>query len=459
MDRFEGMKVTVMGLGRFGGGLGVVRWLAARGAEVLVTDLAAPESLSEPLDRLKDLIDAGRVRLRLGEHNVSDFTTCGLVVASPAVPAPWDNRFLRAARAAGVPITTEIGLAVERLPDRAHVIGVTGTAGKSTTSAMIHHVLSALAPAGSLFGGNIGGSLLGALDDPPDPRRWVVLELSSFMLHWLRPWSPGIAVVTNLSGNHLDWHGTLEHYRASKQALLEGQKPGDVAVLGPGVADWATAEGVRRIAVDAGARVRGLAVPGAHNGLNATVARAACLAALVGEPTEGGQAGSLSHRGEEEEAPLGRIEERLRTFAGLPHRLEAVCVRGGRRFYNDSKSTTPEASVLAVRAFAEPPEPGAGRVHLIAGGYDKKSDLAPIAALAGRLAGLYAIGTTGPWLVEHGRAHGCGTLEAAVSAAWERSRPGDVILLSPGCASWDQFTNYEARGEAFRRLACALGEA
>ncbi|MBM4109307.1 MAG: UDP-N-acetylmuramoyl-L-alanine--D-glutamate ligase [Phycisphaerae bacterium] len=447
MDRFDGLKVTVMGLGRFGGGVGVVRWLAARGADVLVTDLADRESLGEPLARIGDLVERGRVTLRLGEHNVSDFTTCGLVVANPAVPKPWEDRFLRAARAAGVPITTEIGLAVERLPDRRRAIGVTGTAGKSTTSAMIHHVLSALAPAGSLLGGNIGGSLLEALDDAPGPRRWVVLELSSFMLHWLGPWSPGIAVVTNLSANHLDWHGTLGHYRASKQALLDGQRPGDAAVLGPGVADWPTREGVERVGVGEG--VGGLAVPGGHNAQNAAVAAAACRIALARDGARGsGQAGRPSHA----------IEEVLRTFAGLPHRLEAVGARRGRLFYNDSKSTTPEATVLAVRAFDDPPGPGAGRVHLIAGGYDRKSDLSPIAALAGRLRGLYAIGATGPWIADRGgpAAHRCGTLEAAVAAAWARSGPGDVILLSPGCASWDQFTNYEARGEAFRRLASSL---
>src|SRR5690606_11231147 len=139
----SGRRVTVMGLGRFGGGLGVARFLAAQGADVLVTDLDAEDKLRDSVAALRPLIDAGSVRLRLGEHNVSDFTTCDLVVANPAVPRPWANRFLRAAAAAGIPITTEIGLAVARLPDRRRVVGVTGAAGKSTTAALIAHILRA----------------------------------------------------------------------------------------------------------------------------------------------------------------------------------------------------------------------------------------------------------------------------------------------------------------------------
>src|SRR4051812_23191342 len=118
MGEYDGKRVTVMGLGRFGGGSGVTRWLCAQGAEVLVTDMATPEKLAGPVGELQGLIDAGQVTLRLGEHNVSDFTTCDLVVANPAVPRPWDNRFIRAARAAAIPITTEIGLALARLPRR-----------------------------------------------------------------------------------------------------------------------------------------------------------------------------------------------------------------------------------------------------------------------------------------------------------------------------------------------------
>jgi UDP-N-acetylmuramoylalanine--D-glutamate ligase len=260
MQDLSGRRVTVMGLGRFGGGLGVTRWLVGRGADVLVTDLEPEAKLADSVRPLEDLINKGRVTLRLGGHNVSDFTTCDLVVANPAVPKPWDNRFLKAAEAAGIPVTTEMGLTIGSLPDRAHVIGVTGTAGKSTTSAMIAHILSACGYH-AVLAGNIGGSLLESLDQI-GPRTWVVLELSSFMLHWLDGWSPRVAAITNISPNHLDWHGSFEHYRNSKLKLLRWQHAGDTALLGEEVADAPVQPGVRAIVVPANAAAGELAIPG-----------------------------------------------------------------------------------------------------------------------------------------------------------------------------------------------------
>lgn len=483
----QGKRVTVMGLGRFGGGVGVTRWLAAHGAEVLVTDLDPAEKLEASLAQVRGLVDAGAVTLRLGEHNVADFTGADLVVANPAVPRPWDNRFLRAATAAGVPITTEIRLLTERLPARECVIGVTGSAGKSTTTAMIAHALriqtaahDETRPSGSVashsvfLGGNLGGSMLADLGRIT-PRDWVVLELSSAMLHWLGPgegapgesraaefpgFSPGIAVVTNLSPNHIDWHGSLEHYRASKQRIVRGQRAGDRyacfagepgaervetwASLTPAVIDVVTQR-------EADALPARLAIPGGHNRRNAALAIAAVRAAMGAEFDEAAAMKALA------------------SFTGLPHRLSLAAEVPSRidprgapvRCFNDSKSTTPESALLAVRAFEEDPEVGAARVHLIAGGYDKGSDLSPLGRLAGRLAGLYTLGATGqtiaaaapPEAVQAGRVHVCGTLERCVEAALARAKPGDVLLLSPGCASWDQFTNFEERGDEFVRLA------
>lgn len=419
-----------MGLGHFGGGAGAARWFAARGADVLATDLSAPEKLGDALASLTDLVERGAIRLRLGEHNVSDFTDTDLVVANPAVPRPWENRFLRSAEAAGVPVTTEIALVAERLPDRSRVLGVTGSAGKSTTAAMIDHVLRE-AGRSVVFGGNIGGSLLPALSGI-SRETLIVLELSSAMLHWLGAWSPGVAVVTNFASNHLDWHGSLEHYRESKQRILDGQRPGDGAALGPGVAEWATQSGVRRIELSGHDRLRNLAIPGEHNERNAALALA-CARLL------------------DSSLDLSRSEESLRGFRGLPHRLELVAEHGGVRFFNDSKSTTPESTVLAVRAFGEA---GLRRVHLIAGGYDKGASLSPIARLAEELGGLYTIGATGPALAADAgaRAEFRGDLASAVALAMSRLREGDILLLSPGCASWDQFVNYEERGNLFRDL-------
>ncbi len=428
---FDGRRVTVMGLGRFGGGEAVTRWLVEQGADIVISDRDDASKLAEPLARIADLIEQGRVTLHLGEHNVSDFTTVDMVIANPAVPMPWDNRFLRSAQAAGVPITTEIRLLVERLPMQGcgKVIGVTGSAGKSTTAAMIHHLLQASGIASHL-GGNIGGSLLPTLPHIK-PDDWVVLELSSAMLHWLgegagypqaKGWSPRAAVLTNITPNHIDWHGSFEHYRESKLNIFRHQAINCrdcVALRGD---DLNPDES--RIA---------LSIPGEHNQRNARLAMETVQRATGMKFEE--------------------LAPRLMGFAGLPHRLQLAGERDGLRFYNDSKSTTPEATLLAVASFDDPL-----RVHLIAGGYDKKIDLSAIARLTPGIAGLYTIGETGNTLAEAGCRSGggfaayCGTLDRAVETALARMRTGDVLLLSPGCASWDQFINFEQRGEQFTRL-------
>jgi UDP-N-acetylmuramoylalanine--D-glutamate ligase len=446
MESFEGRRVVVMGLGRFGGGVGVTRWLAERGADVLVTDKEPGERLEESVSKIKDLVQGGRVELRLGEHRVNDFTTADLVVVNPAVPKPWDDRFVRSAQAAGIELTTEIGL-VARLIGRERIVGVTGTAGKSTTCAMIDHSLRACG-VDCVLGGNIGGSLLdqaakigkGAV---------VVLEVSSAMLYWLgfERWSPRVAVVTNLEPNHLDWHGTEAHYRGSKERILAHQMRGDAAVLGHGVAGWPVGAEVDPVVVEADAGVAGCLVPGAHNAWNARVAVVA--------------AGLAARRIAGVSLTDAALEDGVRSFMGLPHRLRLVHESGGVRFYDDSKSTVPKATVLAVDAIEH--TLGPGTVHLICGGYDKQVDLSAISDLSAR-AGLYTIGTTGDSIADgagsSGRVIRCGMLDVAVREAVSRAKPGDAVVLSPGCASWDQFEHFEARGRAFedfaRRIAGAV---
>ena len=444
-----GRRVVVMGLGRFGGGVGVTRFLARQGAEVLVTDRLGRTELAASLDKLADL---DGVTYRLAGHDEADFRNAHLVVANPAVSP--DNPHLAAARDAGVPITSEIRLLTQRLPNRNHVIGVTGSAGKSTVTAMIGHILKRCATpnqqseitnqkSNTWVGGNLGGSLLQSLDDIA-AEDWVVLELSSFMLHGLAEdkWSPHVAVVTNIAPNHLDWHGSFDAYVAAKQAILDHQRDNDVAILGPGVEAHlhTRAQQVTRVS-ERGDSTLAPALPGAHNLTNAMCAIHAVAPAGVGSADAAAA---------------------LASFTGLPHRLQLVAKHAGVRCYNDSKATTPEAARLAIASF----EPG--RVHAILGGYDKGSDLAALARFAREhCRAVYTIGATGDAIAdaaEAGEVAGsvvagaevagaevvrCGELDAAVGEVVRRARRGDVVLLSPGCASWDQFASYEQRGARF----------
>lgn len=440
----SGARVVVMGLGRFGGGVGATRFLVERGCDVLVTDLSDAEALADSLASLQPMIDAGQVQLRLGEHNVSDFTTADLVVANPAV-SPHHNRFLRAASAGAVPVTTEVGLLVAKLPARDRVIGITGSAGKSTVTAMVGHALARLQSSPVHLGGNIGGSLLSKLDAITS-NDWIVLELSSFQLHYLdkRAWSPHIAAVTNLSPNHLDWHGDMADYTRCKQAIFDhqrdtnGEGDGDIAILGPG-ADrnlHPRIDPARVLQVRNDAQPVALLLPGSHNQINAQLAATIVSSAL--------------------HIPTGEGLESLADFPGLPHRLEPIAHALGMadvRCFNDSKSTTPESAILALESFAP------GTAHVILGGYDKGADMTSLAqAAASGAAYTYTIGAVGSVISKLIREHGCDrvddcqTLDAAVAAARGRVKHGQVLLLSPGCASWDQFTDFQQRGERFAAL-------
>ena len=405
--KYKDARVTVMGLGRFGGGLGVTRWLLDQGATVLLTDLASEEELS---NQLSTLGSHGNLQCVFGEHREEDFVNADIVVANPAVQMPWDNIYLQAAWREGVQVTTEIELLTSQL-NRKNVIGVTGSSGKSTTASMIHVGLQS-AGLPCLLGGNIGGSLLNQLSSMP-PETIVVLELSSAMLWWLNKngsWSPSVAVLTTIEPNHIDWHGSFEAYKSCKELLTVHQVEGDISIT-----------------QDLEASFEGLLLLGKHNERNAAVAFLAAIA--VG-------------------ADAKYVRKGIQEFRGLPHRLQFVCDG----FYNDSKSTTPTATKLAVDAFDDPQ-----KVHLIVGGYDKKVNLDLLARQSERVACMYAIGATASGIVEqsHGEVRKFETLEEAVSDAMQQMKEGEILLLSPGCASWDQFTNYEARGNLFCNLVTA----
>jgi UDP-N-acetylmuramoylalanine--D-glutamate ligase len=432
MQEVRNKRVIVAGLGRFGGGISVARWLVEQGATVLVTDQAPAEKLADSIAKLDGL----PIEFRLGEQREEDFSGADLVVASPAISPTSPH--LRAAREAGVTVTTEIRLFVERCP--ATIVGVTGTKGKSTTTAMLGEILRRQFT--TWIGGNLGGSLLPDLGRI-DKTHLVVLELSSFMLEYLGQmrWSPHIAVVTFVSTDHLDWHGSAEAYLDAKRNLVRFQRPDDFAALceeNPAAMAFAAHTKAKVVPYGVkGQRPFELLVPGKHNQLNAQGAYAA--AALLGVDWNSAQAA-------------------LREFRGLPHRLQLVHESPtGIRYYNDSIATIPEAAVAALESF--PPR----RVIQIVGGHDKGLALTPLAnALVERAKAALCVGATGKKLVEMigqpgvtGAAdvYDCGDLATAMKLARSIAAKGDVVLLSTGCASYDQFTNFEERGETFTRMA------
>jgi UDP-N-acetylmuramoylalanine--D-glutamate ligase len=449
----RGRRVLVMGLGNFSGGVSAARFMARRGARVLVTDLAPPEHLASSVAALEgEPIEA----MRLGGHQAEDFRWAELVVTSPAVRR--DDPFLRIARAAGARVTSEMNLFFQLCP--APVVGVTGSNGKSTTAAMIQAMLQA-AGRPCWLGGNIGRSLLDSVDAIRTDDL-VVLELSSFQLEELDELarSPHVAVVTTFTPNHLDRHPTLDAYRRAKQTILRHQRPGDLAALNaddPEVRAWPTRcrtlwyglddhghegsflDGERAVVRLKGREVEfellgAMRLCGVHNRSNALAA--GCVAAALGVDARS-------------------IRDALASFHTLPHRLEPIAEVDGRWFYDDSIATTPESTLAALAALEAP-------VWLIAGGHDKGLDLNEVAQrIAERVKGVALLGQTAPVLRELvGRHSPAGRVPAmqefthmdgAVAWCYHRSEPGDVILLSPACASFGMFRNFVDRAEAFRR--------
>jgi UDP-N-acetylmuramoylalanine--D-glutamate ligase len=417
-----------MGLGRHGGGVAVTRYLAGRGAKVTVSDVATADSLADSVALLADLQG---IEFHLGDHDEHDFRSADYVVVNPAVRR--DHPMLQIANQSGAALTSEIEIFLRACP--APVIGVTGSSGKSTTAAMIEAILEE-ANFGCWLGGNIGVSLLGKLPEIA-PTDWVVLELSSFQLaHLTRDTPmPCVAAVTNCAPNHLDWHADYHEYRTAKQRMIRDQKPGDLAILSAEdveVSSWASFAAGEVVWPSNDSEIPELRVPGEHNRQNARIA--AKVAALVG-------------------APPDAIGMALRAFRGLPHRLKPVCERNGRRFWNDSKSTTPAATVAALAAMAGP-------TWLLAGGIGKGADFSGFAKAAARLAqGVALFGRDRQLLHELLRERGyencqmADDLGSAFHWCAEGSKPGDNILLSPGCASLDQFRDYAERGETFCKLA------
>ncbi len=489
-----GKRVTVLGLGLFSGGVAAARYFAARGADVTVTDLLPEEALRKSIDALAPW----PVRYVLGEHRDEDVSGADIVVVGPGVRD--DSPYLRLARKRGVPLTTETNLVFETC--RRPIIGVTGSNGKTTTTRLIGDLYQATDPE-TLVGGNIGRAVLNELADP-DAASPVILELSSFQLHrlaWIRR-SPGLAVVTNLSPNHLDWHGTFDAYEEAKRQIVRFQSREDTVVLNAddaqlrgwaplcrGRVAWFSTEGP----VEAGCYLRDgqvvyrdfLAVSEAGVGGDPTGSRNP--AGEGGPAGEGDASGEGNPPGERTVCPvdilrlpgshnranllaavtaacLGGIpapviRATVEAFRGVEHRLEEVAVIDGVGYYNDSACTTPDSTVTALRAFDRP-------IVLIAGGYDKGVPFDGMAAEAVRRArAVVLVGTTAGPIASEIRKTGAvdspvlaraDTLEDAVRQSAGLARSGDVVVLSPGCASYDMFINFEERGRRFKEAVAAL---
>lgn len=459
----RGKRALVMGLGLHGGGLGVARFLAAHGADVTVTDLRGPELLQPSLDAL-----AGYpIRFVLGRHDEADFSAADMVIRNPGVPR--ESRFLQIARAAGAAIEMEMTLFFRLCPGP--ILGITGTKGKTTTTLLAAAMLRAQHP-DTVVAGNLRVSALEALPQI-GPQTPVVLELSSWQLEGLDEarLSPGYACVTNLSPDHLDRYGSMEAYGAAKQAIFRWQGPDGVVVLNRDdatVAGWA-ARAPGRVAWFGGRTGAGAAdlayddagiwqadtlllarddVPlaGRHNLAN--VAAAAALAGCFGVAAE-------------------PIRAATRSFGGVEHRLELVRELGGVQYINDTAATAPEAAIAALHSFGRP-------IVLIAGGADKNLPFEAFAqAIAARARALVLLsGTATPKLqaaierVTSGatksaaqlltQAGPYGDFAAAIAAAQALARPGDVVLLAPGCASFGMFRNEFHRGDEFRRIVNQL---
>ena len=461
---FTGCRVTILGLGVLTGGASSARYFADRGADVTVTDLLPADTLRTSIDALSQW----PVRYVLGEHREEDITRADLVVVGPAVRD--DSPFLRLALERGIPLTTEINLVFENC--KRPIIGITGSNGKTTTTRLIGALFRAVHSA-TLEGGNLGRSVLNDIDDQESASP-VVLELSSFQLHrlaWIRR-SPRVAVVTNMSPNHLDWHGTFDAYEQAKQHIVHYQSPGDQVVLNAdderlqgwtplcrGRVAWFSMKGP----VETGCFLRdgqvvyraaegeldseevrtvcpldSLKLPGPHN--QANLLAAVTVACLGGIPT-----------------PV--IRSTVEAFRGVEHRLEEVGVVDGIGYYNDSACTTPDSTVTALQAFEKP-------VVLIAGGYDKGMAFDGMAeetvrraravVLIGVTAGAIETAIRGNRATDAPVIARAETLDDAVRQSAGLARPGDVVVLSPGCASYDMFTNFEERGQRFKAAVAAL---
>ena len=443
-----GKKVLVVGLARTG--IATALFCAERGARVTATEARAEAEIPEVAGKLRG---AG-VALELGGHHAETFVRQDLIVPSPGVPPTMPA--LAAGRAIGVPVWSEIELAWRFL--RGRLICITGSNGKTTTTSLIGHILET-AGLPVQVAGNIGTPLISRVDLSSEAG-FTVVEASSFQLESISAFRPDIAVLLNVTPDHLDRHGSIEAYGKAKARMFQNQTAEDAAILN---ADDAVApqyapggprlfwfsrlkrvasgcylrdqeivfrdDGVESVLLDRSV----IGLRGAHNIENVLAAAAAAKLAGVEPPA---------------------IAEGVRTFAGVEHRIEYVATVSGVEYFNDSKATNVDATLKALDAFP-------GNLLVILGGKDKGSDYRILRqALRGRARMALLIGSAAEKIEKELRGvipiERADTLARAVETASRHARPGDTVLLAPACASFDQFENYEHRGRVFKQLVREL---
>ena len=446
--------MTVIGLGIEG--IDLVRFLAAEGAHVTVSDRRAPEELRDALAAIAEF----DVRLSLGANRAEDATSADMVFVSQGVPS--DNPAVAAAAGASVPISTMLGLFLERCP--APVTGITGSAGKTTTTALVGAMCDA-AGLDHVIGGNIGIGLLSQLPKiKPDTR--VIVEMSHTQLDRVSA-SPEIACVTNVTPNHLD-HFTWDQYVDLKRRIFRYQQPQDVTVLN------VDNEVTRGFVSEVPGRVTTTSMRGQIDGDGAVLREGRVVRVHGGAETDVVHRDEVALRGEHNlenllaavaigaqiGVPAEAAAQAARSFTGVPHRLEPVGTVDGVLYVNDSIATAPERTLAGLRSYTE-------RVVLILGGYDKNLPLREMAEdAARRCRGVVTFGAAGEMYAQLMRDAArdrelpitrVETVAEAVEAAARTAQPGDVVLFSPAAASFDQYRNFEERGQAFRDAVAALG--
>jgi UDP-N-acetylmuramoylalanine--D-glutamate ligase len=446
----KGKKVLVVGLGK--SGLAAALFLRRKGAQVTVSDVRSAAALAHDLPAL---LDQG-IMVEAGGHGLLTFRRQDLIVVSPGVPL--DTPELVQVRNFGLPVIGELELAARFLAGK--TLAITGSNGKTTTTSLCGEILAA-AHFRVHVGGNIGVPVIALVDDSREDG-WSVLEVSSFQLETTYQFRPDIAVILNITPDHLDRHGSMENYIAAKERIFANQGPEDALVLNADddAASRAAARTKSRLfwfsrtriirqgafiydgaiyfrATEQSApefilKVESIPLKGQHNIEN--VLAAVCAARLADVASDA-------------------IRRAVEAFRAVEHRLEFVATVNGVDYYNDSKATNVDAAMKAIAAFPS-------GIHLILGGKDKNSDYRLMRPLIQeRVTAIYTIGAASEKIITHleGSAPivNSGTLDVAVTKAADAAQPGEIILLAPACSSFDQFQNYEQRGQVFKDLVFA----